>query len=740
MATNGDSPKDNTLTDINPPSNLINSIKDLTLKLDTNRHRCCFVIAGEKRWGRNVVDQILDQFPTKNIHWVSKQAPKDVVVIDPMKIQTILGEETDIVVFDALSGFNPDTFGAVSGLIRGGGLLLLLTPLLAKWKDFLDPEYQRITVYPIKPSEMTGRFLSKISNAIQNHPGTIIFEQNQPMPEISFNSEPAKEIEVRQKVDHKTNDPIFRTEDQKRAVDAIIKVAKGHRNRPLVITSDRGRGKSAALGIAAAKLIKNNFEKIIVTAPRLDATKLIFDHAGKLLSDKEYFRGQIKVGHSLLKFYAPDELIRSDQKATLLLVDEAAAIPAPMLAKLLSRFSRVVFATTIHGYEGTGRGFAVRFKKTLDEQTPSWKALEMKAAIRWAENDPLEDLVFKSLLLDAAPANEGVVENFSITDCSVQLLNRETLLEDEDLLCQTFGLLINAHYQTRPSDLRYLLDGPNLSVFVMQKDRQVIATALIAREGGFDQKIAAEITQGKRRPHGHLIPETLASHMGLKQAPVLVGGRIVRIAVHPALQHKGFGTMLLEEIKNHASNVDLDYLAASFGATTELLAFWKKSEYVHIRIGVKRNASSGEHSVVVFKPMSEAGEEVFAQARQRFFKQFPHQLSDSLSELESDLAAFLIQQNQKVKPTLDEMDLEDIKAFIRGERIYEECSAAIWNFVIVNLSTKLTNEKNIELPTADQKEFLIKKVLQKKPWNQVSNFGKKSALKSLRESLQIFDA
>ena len=486
---------------------------------------------------------------------------------------------------------------------------------------------------------------------------------------------------------------------------------------------------------AAAQLMKDGVDHIIVTAPRLDATTLIFAHAAELLKEGQATRGLLKTEHATLEFLPPDELIRNEHKAKLLLVDEAAAIPAPILEQLLIKYSRIVFATTIHGYEGTGRGFAVRFQKTLTEHTPGWKALEMKTPIRWAENDPLEDLVFKTLLLNARPVQDDLILTANKNNCSIELIDRDQLQADETSLSQLFGLLVNAHYQTQPSDLRYLLDGPNLSIFVMRHNDQIIATALLAFEGGFNEEMTNDIVSGKRRPHGHLIPETLASHIGLKQAPLLSGARIVRIAVHPAVQNRGLGSFLLEQIQDHPDLSELDYLAACFGATTDLLRFWKKSAYLSVRIGIQRNASSGEHSVVVLKPMSEKGEKLFITARERFFKQFPHQLADPLRDLEPDLVAFLLKQDKKIQSELDEMDWQDIKAFVQNERIYETCIAPIWDLTFATLM----NKERSALIDNKQRDVLIRKVLQKNNWQDVAKFtglsGKKSVLESLRKAL-----
>ena len=722
----------------NYPDLLNSFISDLLTQIQLTNHRRCVVIAGDEDRRQEIANKFLDQITNqdsdKNIRWVSTNPPANSTAIDTAKIHNILGDETDVIVFDACSGFNPDTFGAVSGILRGGGLLLLLTPKLSEWSQFNDPEYKRITVYPTPPEKMTGRFLERLVKVIQDHHETIILDQEQLEKEKWLPTLPdpiSKEI-------LSYENPVYKTIDQQKAVAAIIKVSKGHRRRPLVITSDRGRGKSAALGIAAAQLMKDGVDHIIITAPRLDATNITFDHASKLLSIVKTSRGRLKTEHSTLEFLPPDELIRNDHKAKLLLVDEAAAIPAPILEKLLIKYSRIVFVTTIHGYEGTGRGFAVRFLATLNKHTPDWKSLEMKTPIRWADNDPLEDLVFKTLLLNANAAPDELVTEADTHNCSVELVDRQQLLSDESTLKQLFGLLVNAHYQTRPSDLRYLLDGPNLSIFVMRHNDQIIGTSLLCHEGGFEEEMANEITSGKRRPHGHLIPETLASHLGLKQAPLLSGTRVVRIAIHSAVQNHGLGSHLLDQIQKHPTMSDLDYLASCFGATEDLLRFWKKSDYLPIRIGVQRNASSGEHSVVVFKPISEKGKELFNIARERFFRQFPHQLADSLQDLEPDLAAFLLKTDQNVRADLDEMDWEDIKAFVQNERIYEACLAPIRDLMLAVLMDK----DNADQIKKSQKDLLIRKVLQNHSWQETARLtgysGKKSILENLRKALLPF--
>ena len=148
----------------------------------------------------------------------------------------------------------------------------------------------------------------------------------------------------------------------------------------------------------------------------------------------------------------------------LLLVDEAAALPLAVLQRLLGGARRcVAFATTVHGYEGSGRGFAVRFQGFLRRHASAVHALRLSQPVRWGPGDPLQAWTARVLLLDMAPPDGGPPPGGS-GGGSVRVLPPSALARDERLLRQVFGLLVLAHYQTTPADLLRLLDAPNLEV------------------------------------------------------------------------------------------------------------------------------------------------------------------------------------------------------------------------------------------------------------------------------------
>lgn len=466
------------------------------------------------------------------------------------KARMVLGREFDAIVFDAFSGLDVNAFAAVSGTLRGGGLFILLSPAIENWPQFPDPAYQRFLPYPYALHNVKGLFLKRFIRVLQ------------------------ASIEL-------TQAPLIASQTQAQVVDRIIQATTA-----LVLTADRGRGKSAALGLAAGQLISLG-NRVLLTAPARVAADSVFKHA-----------------ELAPHFYAPDDLLQRLPAADVLMVDEAAAIPLNLLLKLVKAYPRVVFATTLHGYEGSGRGFVLRFQQALSELIPDWQSLRLEQPIRWLQNDPVEALIDCLLLLDA---EAEAIQFDPKLPMQYRQLEQEALSENEDLLQQVFGLLVTAHYQTRPSDLQQILDAPNLSIHVLQQEQQILAVALLSREGGFDAELSRAIYVGKRRPQGHLVPQTLTFHAQVAGAAELVCERIMRIAVHPSLQGQGLGCKLVQHLVDYASLQAADYLAVSYALSPELLRFWQQSGFVLARVGYRKDTASASRSAVQIRALNTAG-------------------------------------------------------------------------------------------------------------------------------------
>jgi len=509
------------------------------------------------------------------------------------------------------------------------------------------------------------------------------------------------------------------TPDQTQAVAAIMRVSTGHRRRPLVLISDRGRGRSTALGIAAARLIQQGVGSILVTAPGLDAIRSLMEPVAQL-SASEFAR---------IRFLPPDEITRLKPKADLVLVDEAAALPVPILSSLLTRYARIVFATTIHGYEGSGRGFSVRFKSHLEQKTPQWHEIKLNQPVRWGENDPVESFVFKALMLNAEPHVK--IKNHLQSTGLVEKIDRDDLARDERLLSQIFGLLVLAHYQTRPGDLRNLLDGPGISIWVIRDQSALLAAALVAAEGGFDPETSNAIHEASRRPQGHLIPQSLSVHTGFRRSPELRYARVMRIAVHPKCERQGLGTRLLNAIEADAVNQDQDIVGASYGAAPGLMQFWIENGYQTVRLGNRRDAASGEYSVISLKPITEQGLSLHRQLRRRYSELIPLLLVDQFQWLDAALVQQLLIENQADE--LTEQDLSDLRAFIAGHRDYAGALVALRKLTLISASSDHLEE--LEQP---ELRALIGRVLQCRPWDEVAKesgcTGKAQLIQSLRGS------
>ena len=722
----------------------------LAAQAAVRRHRAVLVLAGAAGWTRHGAAALCapDGDVAPAVMWLG---PGPGLTTNPAlptrapgRARDLLGHEFDRVVLDLHVGFDPEALGAVGGTVRAGGLLVLLTPPLEAWPRWPDPGRARVTVEGYEPEAVGTRLVTRLAAMFATAAGVTVVAEGEPLPALPL-AEAAMESPLEPPLSTATPEGVAhprvedaegessaedeaeptdgeeasagavpavgpRTPDQAVAVQAIVRVATGRKRRPVVLTSDRGRGKSAALGLAAGRLLAERRLRIAVTAPNQGSVQPVLAMAAAVLGEPGRTRWPLIGPHQgQLVYVSPGELLNNPQGYDLLLVDEAATLPVPVLSRLLDRYARIAFATTVHGYEGTGRGFTLRFREILDARTPGWRAVTLETPVRFAAGDPLEAFTFAALCLDATAAPDAAVAEAHAAGCVAERLDRDALAADEGRLRALFGLLVTAHYRTTPGDLYRLLDGPNLSVDVLWWGEHIVAAALVATEGGLSPELCAAVYEGRRRPQGHMIPETLCMHAGVELAPRLKGARVVRIAVHPGVRSRGLGGALLAHVIERARADALDWVGSGFGATARLMRFWARGGLSPVRMGVTRGRSSGAWSAVVLKPLSAAGRDLFATVQRRMRDELPHALTDSLREASVKLALSLVRATGSAMETTHE-DREAAAAVAFGPRISDVASAAIWRCVWRGLS-----EEVAELDPLDC-AVLVRRVIQRWPW------------------------
>lgn len=665
----------------------------LSKKTDVSRHRHIFVFAGDEIWQKNVLKEILHGYEESSL-WVADDPPESYPNILVKKVKSWLGREKQIVIFDANKDFSADGFAAISGIVVGGGLFILLMPADKNWTKIYNT-----------------CFGQRIIKSIQSSKTINIIKQND--SQIKLATAPSQELEK------KSYEVPFLSSDQEDVVKTLEKETYNSSKLPVVLTSDRGRGKSAALGIMAARLMKSGIKKIIITAPRMLAIDIVFKHIQQLLPEAEKNRGKITFENSVIQFYAPDQLSIDDLHqesltADLLLVDEAAAVPVPLLISFLKNFPQCIFSTTVHGYEGTGRGFSVRFNKILDQSYPGWVKLKMTIPIRWAENDPLEQWMFNLLCLNAEITDKKLIGEID-NKITISVVDQKELSKNDVLLDEIFSLLVTAHYRTQPSDLQRLLDDREISIYVVNNNQHVIAVALVNHEGNFPLELSTEVYRGERRPSGHLLAQALTYHCGVEHAANLNYSRVMRIAVHPEYQEQGVGSKLLDYIVSNENQQGYDAIGTSFGLNSRLLSFWRASGFNVIRVGFKREQTSGEHAAIMMQALNQRGEEVYDIAYERFYEQLPYWFDDVLQYIPTEIKENFVLNKKENNVQLSNFDNKDIYSFINYSRNYELCIAALNKLVLQE--KKIVSDK---IFPDDFSRVLIAKVIEEKGWKEIA--------------------
>ena len=537
----------------------LTALHTLTAQMKREGIRRLLVLSGEEGWCFDHALKLRDALPGDWL-WISPQ-PDAENHCSPSALQTLLGREFRHAVFDARHGFDAAAFAALSGTLKAGSWLVLLLPVWEEWENQPDADSLRWSDCPDPIA--TPHFVQHFKRVLTADNDAILWRQNQPFSLAHFTP--------RTDWHPATGAP---QPEQQQLLQQLLTMPPG----VAAVTAARGRGKSALAG----QLISRIAGSAIVTAPAKAATDVLAQFAG------EKFR-----------FIAPDALLASDEQADWLVVDEAAAIPAPLLHQLVSRFPRTLLTTTVQGYEGTGRGFLVKFFARF----PHLHRFELQQPIRWAQGCPLEKMVSEALVFDD--------ENFTHTPQGNIVISafEQTLWRSEpETPLKVYQLLSGAHYRTSPLDLRRMMDAPGQHFLQAAGENEIAGALCLVDEGGLSQELSQAVWAGYRRPRGNLVAQSLAAHGSNPLAATLRGRRVSRIAVHPARQREGTGRQLIAGALQYIH--DLDYLSVSFGYTEELWRFWQRCGFVLVRMGNHREASSGCYTAMALLPMSNAGKQL----------------------------------------------------------------------------------------------------------------------------------
>ena len=644
----------------------------------------------------------------------------------------LLGRTQSAVVLDAHEECRPNALGTAVGAVDGGGLLLVLAPPLDEWPDRRDAFDASLAVPPFDRQQVTGHFRRRLVETIRAHRGVgvVAVDSEGDTVEKTGLTEPAPRRT--RPVPEPPEDHSFaaatyeacRTADQRDAVHALESLASpGH---AVVVEADRGRGKSSAAGLAAANLARRG-QDVLVTAPQYRSAGELFTRAGSLLAtleeaverDRDETPHRLTVetpngGEGRIRFEPPAEAVDMPDDPDVVFVDEAAALPVRRLDALLSAPS-VAFTTTVHGYEGAGRGFSVRFRDRLTESDHTVTDVSMTAPIRYADADPVEVWAFRALLLDARPPVAPLVEDATPDSATYRRLSSAALLADEHLLREAFGLLVLAHYRTEPTDLARLLDAPNLSVRALTHDGHVAAVALLAREGGLDSETRERMYEGGR-VRGNMLPDVLTTQLRDRDAGVPTGQRVLRIATHGAVRSRGLGSRLLTEIRREFAD-SADWLGVGFGATPELLDFWRSNGYRTLHLSTSRNDRSGEYSAVMLDPCSDAGRDLATRHTGWFGDRIGATLTDALGDADPDVVrATLGAADAEPDPDLSAWEWRLVAGVPSGASVLDTNPAPFRRLALRHL----LSPADPSALSAREERLLVRKVLQARPWGEVA--------------------
>ncbi|KAI9320989.1 GNAT acetyltransferase 2-domain-containing protein [Dichotomocladium elegans] len=556
--------------------------------------------------------------------------------------QKILGNTYGMCILQDFEAITPNTLARTIETVEGGGMIVLLLKTMNSLKQLYTMTMDVHSRYRTEAhSDIVARFNERFILSLGSSENCLVVDDELNVLPISMGkhvkpmsiksseeSKSAEEMELDElKESLADTEPVnslvknTKTVDQAKAVLTFIEAISEKTLRSTVtLTAGRGRGKSAALGIAMAAAVAYGYSNIFVTSPSPENLKTLFQFVFKTFdalgyeehldydivqsTNPEFNKAIVRVNifrqhRQTIQYIQPQDAHVLGQ-AELVVIDEAAAIPLPIVRKLLGPYL-VFMASTINGYEGTGRSLSLKLIQQLREQSRGFigksggvakdssgenilvdrsmnakkqtddmsglggrtlKEIKLEEPIRYAPNDPVEKWLNKLLCLDATVVSKNIQGCPHPSECELYYVNRDTLFSyhpvSETFLQRMMALYVASHYKNSPNDLQLMSDAPAHHLFVLLPPISENSNSLpdplvvvqLCLEGEISRQTVVNSLSRGQRPAGDMIPWLLSQQFQDDDFASLSGARVVRIATHPDYAHMGYGSRALDLLKS----------------------------------------------------------------------------------------------------------------------------------------------------------------------------------------------
>lgn len=562
----------------------------------------------------------------------------------------ILGNTYGMCVLQDFEALTPNLLARTLETVQGGGITVLLINKMSSLKQLYSLTMDvHARLRTESHNKVVGRFNERFILSLADCPAAIVADDELNVLPISTHvrtmSGDADSIgkrpttsenvpELKQLKESLEDSPPIgaliaktKTVDQAKALLRFEEAISEKTLRSTVaLTASRGRGKSAALGLAVASAIAHEYSNIFVTSPSPENLRTFFaflfigfdalefkehtDYEIIQSTDPALRKAVVRVNvfrnhRQTVQYIDPIDAPRSLTQAELLVIDEAAAIPLPVVEAMLGPYL-VFMCSTITGYEGTGRSLSLKLMQKLRKGSVAasnvenslngygnrkidrdanaaanitgagrvFREVQMNTPIRYNENDPVEAWLYDLLCLEAGGKRQVLTGGAPHpSECELYYVERDALFSrhraSEAFLQRIMSLFVSSHYKNSPNDLQMLSDAPAHGLYVLlaptrahtEKLPDVLCAIQVCMEGRISSHSSHKQLSRGQRASGDLIPWTISQQFQEPDFATLSGVRIVRIATHPDVQKMGYGSRainLLLEYYSGKYNISLD--------------------------------------------------------------------------------------------------------------------------------------------------------------------------------------